>query len=79
MVVFSHTAISQMCGLNAYWYKARFQTAEEKSLPWKYTDQRMKTEQTCDGFYPVAAADASYDDDLEVKLWCQTSLINQST
>jgi hypothetical protein len=29
----------------------------------------MKTEQACDGFYPVAAAAApSYDDDLEDKL-----------
>lgn len=36
----------------------------------------MKTEQTCDDFYPVAAA--SYDDDLEKKLLCHTSLINQS-
>jgi len=29
----------------------------------------LKTEQACDGFYPVvAAAAASYDDDLENKL-----------
>jgi hypothetical protein len=38
----------------------------------------MKTQQACDGFYPVAAA-ASYYDDLEDKLWCHTSSINQST
>jgi hypothetical protein len=37
----------------------------------------MKTEQACDCFYPVAAA--SYDGDLEDKLWCHTSLIKQST
>jgi len=28
----------------------------------------LKTEQACDGFYPVVAAAASYDDDLENKL-----------
>jgi len=69
-----------MCGLNAYWYKARIQTAEEKNLPWKiYRDQHMKTEQACNDFYLVAAPDAYYEDDLEDTLWCQTNLINQST
>ena len=39
----------------------------------------MKMDQACDGFYPVAAAAASYDGDLEDKLWCHKSLIKQST
>jgi len=38
----------------------------------------MKMDQACDGSYPVAAA-ASYDGDLEDKLWCHKSLIKQST